>query len=267
MAKSSSKTGNDSRSLVEPMSDSERNYFAPPIIDATIELRFQDSLSEEDRARVSKRFAKRYPLAEEAAQQRLLVNVQAGAIGTQLNVQERLTRRRSIESPAVIQIGNSVFDVATGAPYAGWESLFDRFVEDWATAKRIWKFRPIQRIGMRYINRIDLESDDKGLVDYEDYLNLRIKLPRTFPPTSAYMLGFQSGVESIKCGVTVLSGTAPPAVPGKQSFTLDIDLWREIDVPQKDAEVLELLGQMRRAKNQLFETFITNQARDLFNAH
>jgi uncharacterized protein (TIGR04255 family) len=55
-------------------------------------------------------------------------------------------------------------------------------------------------------------------------------------------------------------------VPGKLSFSLDIDVWRQVDVPQKDNDVLELLGKMRDAKNQLFETFITDKARDLFNA-
>lgn len=257
---------NESIPLVLAMTESDRNYFAPPIIDATIELRFENALSEADRERVSKRFAKRYPLAEEATVQRMLVNIQPTGVATQMDVQERLSRRRSTETPAVVQIGNFVFDVATGAPYGGWQELFDRFVEDWTTAKRVWKYRPIQRIGMRYINRLDLDPNDKDLIDYEDYLNLRVNLPETFPPTISYELGFQSSVESIKCGVTVKSGTAPPAVPGKVSFTLDIDLWRQDDVPQKDTEVLDLLLEMRKAKNQLFETFITDKARELFDA-
>jgi uncharacterized protein (TIGR04255 family) len=248
------------------MTESERNYFAPPIIDATIELRFQDTVNEADRERVSKKFASRYPLVEQGTVQQILVNVQATRIAAQAGVQEHLIRRRTPESAAVVQIGDHVFDVATGAPYAGWHELFERFVEDWAVAKRVWKYRPIQRIGMRYINRLDLEPNEGGLVDYEDYLNLRINLPERFPPTTAYELGFQSTIEAIKCGVTVQSGTVPAAVPGKLSFSLDIDVWRQVDVPQKDNDVLELLGKMRDAKNQLFETFITDKARDLFNA-
>jgi uncharacterized protein (TIGR04255 family) len=258
---------NDTPAFVPPMTESDRSYFAPPIIDATIELRFQDTLSAPDRERASKKFASRYPSVEHGTLQQILVNVHATGLAAQANVQEHLTRRRTTESPYVLQIGDHVFDVATSAPYSGWLELFDRFVEDWAIAKRVWKYRPIQRIGMRYINRIDLEPNEHGLVDYEDYLNLRINLPETFPPTTAYELGFQSTVESIKCGVTVQSGTAQPAVPGKQSFTLDIDLWRQVDVPQKDADVLELLQEMRKAKNVLFETFITDKARELFNAH
>jgi uncharacterized protein (TIGR04255 family) len=248
------------------MNESERNYFAPPIIDATIELRFQNSLKQADRERVSKKFAKRYPLVEQRTVQQIMVNVQTTGIATQATVQEHLTRRRSTDNAAVVQVGDFVFDVATAAPYGGWHELFDRFVEDWETAKRIWRYRPIQRIGLRYINRIDLEPNEKDVVEYENYLNLRINLPETFPPITGYELGFQSDLEHIKCGIRVQSGTVPPAVPGKMSFSLDIDVWRQVDVPQKDEDVLRLLGEMRKAKNELFETFIKDEARRLFDA-
>lgn len=248
------------------MTETDRRYRAAPIIDAIIELRFEDALGDVDRERVSKKLAERYPLAEEGTQHEILVNVQPTGVTIQTPVQERLTKRRGIDKPHIVQIGNHVFDVGTGAPYTCWQDLFDRFVNDWATAKRVWKYRRIQRIGVRYVNRIDLGPNEKNLIDYERYLNLRISLPETFPPTSAYDLGFQSTIEDIKCGVTVRSGTAPQAVPGKASFTLDIDVWRQVDVPQKDADVIELLGGMRKAKNELFETFITPEARDLFNA-
>jgi uncharacterized protein (TIGR04255 family) len=67
--------------------------------------------------------------------------------------------------------------------------------------------------------------------------------------------------------VSVRSGIAPPAVPGRVSFTLDVDVKRNLEVPQKDADVFELLAAMRKAKNDLFETFITDEARELFNAN
>lgn len=249
------------------MAETERRYRAAPIIDAVIELRFENAISDADRDRVSKRLADRYPLVEEGTHHEILLNVRPGGrFDIQTPAQERITKRRSVDQPDLIQIGGSVFDVATGAPYTHWQNLFDRFVEDWATAKRIWKYRRITRIGVRYVNRIDLEPNEKNLIDYEDYLKLRINLPENFPPTNAYDLGFQFTAEEIKCGVTVRSGTTAPAVPGKMSFTLDIDVWRLVDVPQKDAEVLELLGEMRKAKNKLFETFITPKARKLFNA-
>src|SRR4051812_22643465 len=128
------------------MAEKERRYSAAPIIDAIIELRFENAISDADRERVSKRLADRYPVAEEGAQHEILVNVQPGGrVAVHTPTQERLTKRRSVDRPNVIQIGGSVLDVATGAPYTHWEDLFDRFVEDWAIAKRIWKYRRITR--------------------------------------------------------------------------------------------------------------------------
>lgn len=244
----------------------QRNYSAPPIVEAILELRFADELTDADRERVSKKFASRYPSLETGVQQIIGVQVNQNGIALNSTVQERITRRRNLDSPAIVQIGTRIFGVIAPAPYTGWEELFDRFVEDWAAAKKIWKYRPISRIGVRYLNRIDLVPDADGVVEYEDFLNLRINLPENFPSIFNYDLGFQSGIEEIRCGVNVRSGIVEPAVPGRTSFTLDIDVWRQADVPQKDAEVFELLGLMREAKNELFETFITDEARKIFDA-
>ena len=245
----------------------ERSYTAPPIVDAVIELRFEDALSDADRERVSKKLAPRYPLVEEGTKQEIGVHVEPHGIAVRTNLQDRITKRRSVETAGIVQIGNHILGVATGAPYGGWNDLFERFVDDWSTAKKIWKYRRISRIGVRYINRIDLERDEAGLVEYENYLNLRINLPETFQPIYNYGLGFQSSIEEIKCGLTVRSESVEPAVPGRNSFTLDVDVWREVEVPQKGADVFELLKQMRKGKNDLFETFITDEARKLFDAN
>lgn len=243
-----------------------RNYSAPPIIEAIVELRFANDLTDADRERVSKRLASRYPSVEEGVQQVIGLQVNQTGIAVNTTVQERITRRRSLDSPALVQIGTHILGVVAAAPYAGWDELFDRFVEDWSLAKKIWKYRHINRIGVRYLNRIDLTPDPNGVVEYEDFLNLRINLPEEFPSIFNYNLGFQSGIEEIKCGVTVHSGIVEPAVPGRTSFTLDIDVWRQVEVPQKDGEVFELLGLIRKAKNDLFETFITDEARRIFDA-
>jgi uncharacterized protein (TIGR04255 family) len=245
----------------------QRAYSAPPIIDAIIELRFEDALSDALRERASKKFAATYPLVELGTHQEIGVEIKPDGIAVRTTVQERITKRRSVDTPGVLQFGNHILGVATGAPYGGWPELFDRFCRDWGVAKKIWKYRRIVRIGVRYINRIDLERNESGLIEYERYLNLRINLPETFPPISNYELGFQSAIEEIKCGVSVRSGIAPPAVPGRVSFTLDVDVKRNLEVPQKDADVFELLAAMRKAKNDLFETFITDEARELFNAN
>lgn len=244
----------------------ERAYSAPPIVDAIIELRFEDALDDAVRERASKKFSDAYPLVEEGVHQAIGVDLSADTISVRTDVTERVTKRRTLEGPALIQIGNHIFGVATGAPYQGWDELFGRFVDHWTVAKKVWGYRKIKRIGVRYINRLDLSHDENGRLDYERYLNLRINLPEEFPDILNYELRFETSIPEIKCGATVQSGAIEPAVPGQYSFALDVDLWRLREVPQKDAEVLSLLGMMRSSKNDLFETFITDEARKVFNA-
>ncbi|WP_294122790.1 TIGR04255 family protein [Sphingomonas sp.] len=244
----------------------ERLYTSAPIIDAIIELRFGDELSDADREKVAKKFASEYPIAQEVVHRGINVSVNEDVIGTTMQVEQRITKRTSSETADVIQIGSRILNVGTGAPYDGWDRLFARFVKNWAVAKRVWGFRPIERIGVRFINRLDLPPNAKGTVDYEDYLNLRINLPKEFPDIFLYNLRFQSPLDEIRSVANILSGTVPDAVPGKASFLLDIDVFRDEDVPQKDADVLAYLEQVRACKNSLFETFITDMARELFDA-
>jgi|GEM_PF-884007 len=241
-------------------------YSAPPIIQAIIEIRFDSAISDAQRENVSKKLAPRYPLHDEILKQAVQVQVQANTISTQAAVEGRISRRMNSDANEIFSIGADTLSVEVMAPYPGWESLFGRLKNDWSVAKRAVGYRKVQRIGVRYINRIDLQQDADGIVNYENYLNLRINLPEKFPSISRYDVAFQFGIEEIKCGATVRSGIVPPAVPGSTSFILDLDVFRMVDVPQQDRDIYRLLGKMRDAKNELFETFITDAAREIFDA-
>lgn len=250
----------------EKKQSSHKQYLHPPIIDAIIELKFATEITEAEKLKISKRFASNYEIVEDVVAQKISVAVNSKSVSTTSLVVERIIKRSSIDEPHFVQIGDRILNVACGAPYEGWEALFERFCSCWAIAKKGMKFRPIERIGVRYINRLDLKPNRKGQVQYENYLRLRINLPKDFQLIFDYNLMFQTSLEDIQCGVTVRSGPAPPAVPGRSSFLLDVDVWRDVDVPQRENEVYELLGQMRQGKNSLFETFITDKARALFDA-
>lgn len=246
--------------------DARREYRHAPIIDAIIELRFVDTLSDDQKTKVAGKFASEYQISEEKVAQVINVAVSSQTVATTTSIADRIIKRTNAETGHIVQIGNQILNVGGGAPYEGWDSLFARFLAAWKVAKKSWGFRSIERVGVRFINRLDLRPNEAGQVDYEDYLHLRIKLPKDFPVIHGYNLMFELALADIKCGVTVRSGAVEPAVPARASFLLDVDVWREIDLPQKESEVYALLAEMREGKNYLFETFITNKARELFNA-
>lgn len=239
-------------------------YAAPPIIDAIIELRFETPIDDDAAAAISKKLSAEYPLVESRELRKFELDVASGEV--ELSTQDRIEKRSSAEEALGTQVGTHLLSVYCGAPYEGWESLFGRFSKAYSIAKKVTGFRKIERVGMRYINRLDLCTNEKGIVDYEHYLNLRINLPEPFPPISDYALSFEVELDEYGCLARVQSKVAEPGVPDKHSFILDIDVWSRSDVPQKDDRLYEFLGTLRNAKNMLFETFITDLARESFNA-
>ena len=54
------------------------------------------------------------------------------------------------------------------------------------------------------------------------------------------------------------------ADPGRTAVILDIDLWRDQDVPQSDAELWTLFEALRNRKDDVFEACITDETRKEF---
>jgi uncharacterized protein (TIGR04255 family) len=54
-------------------------------------------------------------------------------------------------------------------------------------------------------------------------------------------------------------------VPHREGLLLDIDIGRTTHVPQLEREIQQLLDQIRHEKNRIFESSITDRARELFS--
>ena len=99
---------------------------------------------------------------------------------------------------------------------------------------------------------------------HEDYLTLQIQLPPKYTDTVGYALMAKLPLPDIQCVAILNSGAVESPIPGHAGFLLDIDIVRLVDVPQKDDDIKMLLGKMRHAKNDLFQSLITEDARERF---
>jgi uncharacterized protein (TIGR04255 family) len=142
-----------------------------------IEIRFA-AIERKDMEAFAKRLAGRYPSQAEQNRKRIRVEIESETLESQA---DDLIRMASDDETQVAVIGATSLGISRMAPYAGWPELFERFVADWADLKRVVGYRKVERVGVRYINRIDLLMDDRGRVEHEDYLNLHINLPEDFP--------------------------------------------------------------------------------------
>jgi len=157
------------------------------------------------------------------------------------------------------------FSYSLLAPYDNWESFYE---EAWRHWEKYWNMvnpKKATRLGVRYVNRIDIPSSQ---IEIKDYLRTAIDVSPYLPQIVASHF-FQVQVPLAKYGavVTITSTITPPSRENTTSLILDIDTWRstDIDLSSEGASpaIQNAIGNLRQAKNYAFEACITDATRGL----
>ena len=241
-------------------------YSNAPITEAVIEIKFTEPLESSDVEMVSGKFITNYPQHQ---------TVQT--INVNLNLPENLPeeptakfnrtlghRYSSVDMTELLIFWKSAFVISQLAPYPGWDVFLQRFKRDWAVWKRAMGFREIARVGVRYVNRIDIPIAGP-IVEYEAFLNIYPRMPEFFGSVDAYAVQTVLPAQEIGCKVTLNSAIVPSPILDHLSILFDQDIAREVDPPQSDDAILNLLNDIRVQKNKIFEACITDRARELFS--
>ena len=251
-----------------PETDFE-GYKYPPVTEAVIGINFAVDLSKPVLKSVSDKLSKNYPLHQplQNVSVKFNLSLEAGKDHkASTEVVEGHRRSSQDMTELALALPNSLV-VSQLAPYPSWATFVKRFVRDWKLFKKTVGYRQINRIGVRYINRIDIPVTGP-LVNHEQFLNVFPQIPDILSPLIAGAVQTISYFEDIKCKITLNSGVVESPILNHSSFILDLDFAREIDLPQNDAGILELLEAMRLKKNEVFEACISQRARDeIFNRY
>jgi uncharacterized protein (TIGR04255 family) len=97
------------------------------------------------------------------------------------------------------------------------------------------------------------------------FLIYTLGIPDEFGPTMAYGVQAVLPIHDMGCRLLLNSSVVPSPLLGHASLLLDQDIAKEIEPPQRDDQIYELLNEIRAKKNDVFEACITNKARELFN--
>jgi uncharacterized protein (TIGR04255 family) len=239
-------------------------YSKPPILEAVIQVMLAEPLPNDDLNAVSEKFVRHYPGLQIFRTVEFPDMVQGDTVTPKLDKLQY--RRATTDQRQMLVLTNSYVTVSQLAPYDGWQALVQRFARDWGIWRAQCGMRKLARIGMRYINRIDVPQDLlPDLIEDGTYLTLKLEVPSGFGATRGYAIAGQFDSLEAKCEVILNAGVDRSPVPNHIAYTLDIDLVRQQDVPQRSDEILALLEVMRREKNRLFEISITDRARKLFH--
>jgi uncharacterized protein (TIGR04255 family) len=161
----------------------------------------------------------------------------------------------------VFQARRDCFAFSRLAPYDTWDTFRDEARRLWSIFRRTAKPTQVSRVGLRYINRLDLPLP---LNDFRDYIRT---VPEVAPGLPQGLAGFfmQLNIphEDIRCTLLLNQMMIEPPTPEVVSVVLDIDLFCGTDVPSDDDELWNFCEQMRSRKNKIFQACITDRTEEL----
>ena len=241
----------------------EQKYSSPPILEAVIEFRWEKEVETDLLHVASKKLVKLYPHVE-------------NEISSSFTVEDMAVRKKEIKTTAKkftsetglenVILRPSALTVIKMAPYDGWESFVAKAKKIFIDVKKATKIKKLSRCSVRFINRIDIPTEESGMIDIDDYLTISVSVPKDdFPALLQYKTEFNIVLDD-GASATVKTGSAPPEVLNNLSIWLDIDVIALHGLPQKEDQIWEKLEALRGHKNKIFETIVTDKTRALFSS-
>lgn len=247
-------------------------YPRAPITEAVIEIRFQKEISKNliDKVRSRIREDDRYliidPWGVKTVQLALDVSPNS-PVRASVADEASGYRASALDVSNVLIISTIHFSVSRLAPYTGWPEFYARARRDWEDWKKVMGYQRIARIGVRFINRVDIPTGPNQITHLEEYFTCYPEIPSNtgFMQMNQYAMQavLTSGPED--CKLIINGSSVPSPLYNHASFVLDIDTSKEGEVPQNDDDLWAFVARMRDYKNAAFESCITDKARALFS--
>ena len=148
-------------------------------------------------------------------------------------------------------------------PYNSWREFFPLIDLVFNAYIKNIKVKSIQRIGLRYINNIEIPLP---AFDVEQYFNLYPHLPKDLPQELAsFMTGiifiFEKGRDNAK--VQLLD--KPLTAQGASRIVLDMDYFLLKPNSVASDEVKEWVANAHKNTEMIFETILTDKTKQLFD--
>ncbi len=147
-------------------------------------------------------------------------------------------------------------------PYDRWSTykaearrLFECYVSEFGK-------RTMRRVAVRTINRLDIPGTQ---IDFKDWIRTGPEISPALPQgLTRFFMQVHQPYDDLKAQCIINETLVPAEVPNTVAVVLDIDLFREVDIPQ-DPEILwSLFDELRNKKNEIFLGCITDRMKEAF---
>jgi uncharacterized protein (TIGR04255 family) len=244
----------------EQLTPVRRHYDHAPIVEAVVEIQCEapKTLKVDDLLRVQAQVATNYPQKQEVHELQISVpptsppNTAGRVIGY---------RFTTADGRKVLGTQLSAFSFSQLAPYDRWETMRAEAYRLWLIYKATATPVRIVRVGVRYINRIDIPTTVGAGINLDEYFETSPRIAPTLPQnlTNYFMrLQIPNGEEML----LITETSVQPAAPNVISTILDIDVFVQRDMLDESG-AWEIIDRLRERKNEVFEACITDRVRDL----
>lgn len=172
-------------------------YKNPPLSEVVCEFQFgQDSPWDLTiPGLVYEKVRETFPTRKQVARVMMGFSANEGEIAQQIGAPP-VMRFSSEDEKLVMQVGLHLLSINHLKPYSSWEHFFPLILESFHTYREVANPRSIHRIGLRYVNTIDLPGPNLKLEDYFEFRPyLGPNLPRTI---GSFMLAVQLPYEDLR---------------------------------------------------------------------
>ncbi len=237
-------------------------YAQPPIQEAICEVHFAAAspLLPEQIEQIKPVWQSGYPNQQLVTEKTLEVHLGVDKVDTQSkNVGHKLIAR-SADGKNLVQLGPRFLAVNRLNPYPGWEESFRATIES-RTREVVEKygFERIERVGLRYINKIDFPEK---LLRWADWFAVTLPVPGDLGQVGgSFQFHFEQELSPDFRGIINFL-TLPQQAEAGASVILDIDvIWRGTEPGSKVGAILEAV---HTPHHDLFESYLLDKCRQLF---
>lgn len=169
----------------------------------------------------------------------------------------------------MVGIGPDVVSVHMLRPYqgtaspteGGWEEFRERIQQTLDAYWKVTEPNGVKRIGIRYVNRIDIPQES---VNVEDYLKCTLPVVPGLPEQVSQHVSRTEFVYDNGARLILSQANLPSS--NSTQILLDIDIiWRTGTAIEKN-KIVEMVQYLRDQERSAFEAIITDKARELFDA-
>lgn len=237
------------------------NYPNAPIVEAVFDVNVSNTIIVNPSIfeQYAKTELKEYPISNK----RQNVNVKIDSSGTgQIGKTTNLLGYifSNIQGNRKVQFRLDGYSFNMLRPYSNWDDFSSIAFNHLQKYLTLAKPLAITRIGLRFINRIDLPYENQQFESYIKYLPpVPADLPKKF---ERYFLQMQIPAGD-NLSKTVISQTFEQEKNGRVPFIIDIDVFQDERLKATDS-LVDRFNNLRTLKNKIFEDLVTEECKQFF---